>query len=53
MLTTDTPQTIHLKDYRPSPYSIESVNLEFSLDPEQTRVTSHLVVKPNPAGGER
>ena len=53
MLTTDTPQIIHLKDYRPSPYSIESVNLEFMLDAEHTRVTSRLVVKPNAASGER
>ncbi len=28
-----TPQTVRLSDYRPVPYLIETVELEFSLEP--------------------
>ncbi len=41
------PQVIYLKDYQQPPYWIESVDLVFELDEEQTRVTSTLVLKSN------
>ena len=39
-----THKTIHLKDYRPPDYLIETVNLEFDLDETRTRVKSLLTV---------
>ena len=38
------PQAIHLKDYTPPTYSVESVDLRFELDPDVTQVSSRLVV---------
>ena len=32
-MTTPTPQAVKLADYRPSPYSIDTVDLQISLDP--------------------
>jgi len=48
----ETPQTIHLEDYKPVPYLIESVHLDFALDPQATRVASRLVMAPNAASPE-
>ncbi len=48
----ETPQTIHLKDYTPVPYRIDSVDLDFSLDPQATMVTSRLAMAPNAASHE-
>jgi len=39
------PSPIHLKDYRPADYLIETVDLRFDLDPARTIVRSRLVVK--------
>jgi aminopeptidase N len=47
-MKTDTPRPIRLKDYKPSPWLIESVALDISLHPTETRVRSRLEVKPNP-----
>ncbi len=52
MTTTDvptTPQVHHRKDYAPTPYLIEEVELEFFLDARATRVRSTLHVRRNPA----
>ena len=43
------PQTIHLKDYTPFPWTVESVDLHFTLDPHATRVRSSIRFAPNPA----
>jgi aminopeptidase N len=48
MFRTDTPRPIKLKDYAPAPYTIDRVNLDFSLHPTATRVTSRLSMQPNP-----
>jgi len=40
----DAPRTIHLKDYRPPDYRIETVNLQFDLDETRTTVKSLLTV---------
>ena len=45
-----TPPTIHLKDYQPYPYTVESINLQVELLPEQTRVLSTLVVNRQQSG---
>ena len=37
-MRTDTPVTIYRKDYRPYPYAIPQVALEFDLDPDTTTV---------------
>lgn len=43
--TTLTPEEIRLADYKAPDYQIEKVDLDFTLDPERTRVKSKLVVK--------
>jgi aminopeptidase N len=45
------PQPVYLKDYKPVPYLIEEVSLDFSLAAEATRVASRLSLKPNRAAG--
>ena len=40
------PQTIHLKDYTPFPWEIDSVHLTFRLDPKATRVLSKIAFRP-------
>jgi aminopeptidase N len=42
------PQTIHLADYTPFGFVIDSVALQFDLDPHKTRVTSRIAFRPNP-----
>ncbi|MGL4528624.1 MAG: aminopeptidase N, partial [Aestuariivirga sp.] len=51
-MTTPAPQAVKLADYRPSPYSIDTVDLQISLDPVATRVRSRLAIRPNPASSE-
>src|SRR5215470_10184050 len=40
-----------LKDYSPPDYLVETVELDFSLDPRATRVKSKLRLYPNPKAG--
>jgi len=42
-----TPGTIYLKDYTPPQYWIETVNLQFELGEERTRVLSQMQVRRN------
>jgi len=42
-------KTIRLKDYKPAAFLIDSVDLDINLEPEATRVTSRLKMRPNPA----
>ncbi len=46
-MKTEEPRTIYLKDYRPSPYLIEKVDLDVALAPENTRVRSRLKITSN------
>ena len=48
-MKTDTPRPILLKDYRPSSYLIDTVNLDVSLHPTRTRVRSRLSMRANPS----
>lgn len=48
MKNTETPITVHLRDYRPPAFKIQTVTLEFDLDPTHTRVRSVLEVRRNP-----
>ncbi|EWY37893.1 aminopeptidase N [Skermanella stibiiresistens SB22] len=43
------PQAIHLKDYAPPPYLIDTVDLAFDLGEDVTRVQSKLAMRSNPA----
>ncbi len=52
-MTRETPQPVLLGDYRPVPYRIETVTLDFSLDAGNTRVVSRMRLMPNPASAER
>ena len=43
---TAMPETIHLKDYAPTPFAIAHVDLTVQLHPEKTRVESALRISP-------
>lgn len=45
-MRTDTPVTVQLADYKPYPFRIDDVRLEFRLDSARTRVTARLNVTP-------
>ena len=45
----NTPRAVHLKDYRPPEYLVDSVDLHFDLDPGETRVEALLELRRNPA----
>jgi aminopeptidase N len=47
-MRTDTAQPVRLKDYRPPNWLVETVSLDFSLHPKQTKVRATLALKPNP-----
>ncbi|MEI2418045.1 aminopeptidase N [Orrella sp. JC864] len=44
-MRTDTPVTIARGDYRPYPYEIPRIELEFDLDPDSTKVLARLQVR--------
>ena len=48
-MRTDTAQPIRLKDYRPPVWLVDTVSLDVSLHPTQTKVRATLALKPNPA----
>ncbi|MDX1810980.1 MAG: aminopeptidase N, partial [Gammaproteobacteria bacterium] len=50
---SDKPQVIYLKDYQPSEYLIESVDLHFLLNEDVTTVTAKSQVVFNPAASTR
>jgi aminopeptidase N len=52
-MRADTPQPVHLKDYKPVPYSVDHVELDFTLEPEATRVTSRIALRRNAASKEK
>ncbi len=43
-MRTEEPRAIHLADYRAPDFRIETVQLDFALDPQATRVTSRLTI---------
>jgi len=45
-MRTETEHTIYLKDYAPSPYIIEKVELEVEIAPEQSVVKAWLTISP-------
>ncbi|GJE17716.1 aminopeptidase N [Methylobacterium marchantiae] len=49
-MRTETPILIHLEDYRPSDYLIDTVDIDVRLHPRETRIISTLALRPNPAG---
>lgn len=49
MTKAQAQQTTYLKDYKPSSYLIDSVELVFDLDAEKTLVKSKLSIRANPA----
>ena len=48
-MRTDTAQPIRLQDYRPPDWLVETVSLDVSLHPTQTKVRATLKLRPNPA----
>lgn len=47
-MKTTTPQPIHLSDYTPSDYLVDTIELDVHLDPENTLVNSKLKIRRNP-----
>ena len=45
------PQPTRLADYRPPEFLIDEVDLVFDLDPSDTRVVAHLLLRRNPDAG--
>ncbi|MCF1184900.1 aminopeptidase N [Marichromatium gracile] len=43
------PHPVHLKDYRPPEFLIDTVDLRFELDADRTRVEARLALRRNPA----
>src|SRR3984957_18773213 len=43
-MRTEEPRAIHLADYRAPDFRIETVHLDFALDPQATRVTAKLEI---------
>ncbi|HYH40441.1 MAG TPA: aminopeptidase N [Burkholderiales bacterium] len=50
---TSTPATIYLKDYTPSAFLIETIDLDVAIFEDFTRVKAHLEVRRNPASSDR
>ena len=46
-MRTETPQPIRLTDYRPPAYLVDTLDLDFDLAPEATRVRAKLAVRRN------
>jgi aminopeptidase N len=44
-----TPKTTYLRDYQPFEFLVDSLDLVFELDENDTRVTAKLRLRPNPA----
>ena len=47
------PKTIYLSDYTPFGFVVDSVALDFDLDPYKTRVKSTIAFRPNPDATDR
>jgi aminopeptidase N len=48
-MSEPTPSTIYLKDYTPSAFLIDTVDLDVALFEDHARVRSRLAVRRNPA----
>jgi len=44
-MRTETPQPIHLADYRPPAYLVDEIHLDFDLAPRATRVKARLSIR--------
>jgi len=49
-MRTEEPRAIHLADYQAPDFRIETVHLDFALDPQTTRVTAKLAIARRQAG---
>jgi len=52
-MRTETPITIHLKDYQPTSFLVDHVSLDFRLDPKKTRVIARFDMRPNPLATDK
>jgi aminopeptidase N len=50
-MKTDTPQTVHLKDYTVPAYLIDTVDLDFNIETGGTTVSATLAMRRNPLVG--
>ncbi|MEO8757336.1 MAG: hypothetical protein ABI398_06255, partial [Devosia sp.] len=47
-MRTETEHTIFLKDYAPTPYRIDKVDLDVAIAPDAARVRAVLTISPRP-----
>ena len=47
-MRNEDPKLIYLKDYQPSRFLVDSIHLEFTLEPKATRVISEVKFRANP-----
>lgn len=47
-MKTETPQTIHLKDYAAPAFFVDTVDLDFDIEPGHTTVSATLALRRNP-----
>ena len=52
-MRTEEPRAIHLADYKAPDFRIETVHLDFALEPEATRVTAKLTIARTASGRRR
>src|SRR5262249_57947907 len=50
-MRTEEARPVHLEDYRPPDWLVETVELDVSLDPTATAVRAALTLRPNGNGG--
>src|SRR5690606_23575642 len=49
MMKTETPQTIHLKDYTPPPFLVDTVEMDVDFQPASAIVSTKATMRRNPA----
>ena len=49
---TEPPRPVYLKDYRPPDYLVDTLELDFDLDPETTRVKAKLKLRRHPQAAQ-
>jgi aminopeptidase N len=49
---TEPPRPVYLKDYRPPDYLVDTLELDFNLDPETTRVKAKLKLRRHPQAAQ-
>ncbi|HEX5394255.1 MAG TPA: aminopeptidase N, partial [Rhodocyclaceae bacterium] len=52
-MKSDTPQTIHLKDYTPPAFLVDTVDVDVDFQPDGAQISTRLTLRRNPASADR